>query len=53
VHSLPFTSGGAAALTVHSAAGLDTLPASIRVWRLAARLAGQSWTPYVVLELGP
>ncbi|GAA1552886.1 hypothetical protein GCM10009789_03060 [Kribbella sancticallisti] len=51
VHSLPFTPGGAGAVTVRSDAGLALLPVPIRTWRLAARLTGQSYTPYVVLEL--
>jgi hypothetical protein len=51
VHTLPFSSGGAGALTVRSAGGLAQLPASIATWRIAARLTGQSYAPYIVLEL--
>jgi len=50
VHRLPFTHGGPNALTVHSAGGLADLPTAI-TWRVAARLAGQSYTPHVMLGL--
>lgn len=51
VHTLGFAPGGAGALTVLSAGGLANLPTAIRTWRLAARLAGQTYTGYVVVEL--
>jgi hypothetical protein len=53
VHSLAFVAGGPGALTVPSTGGLAGLPRAIRSWRIAARLTGQSYTPYVVLELVP
>lgn len=51
VHPLSFAPGGPGELTVRSAGGLDQLPAAITTWRLAGRLAGQTYTPFVVLEL--
>jgi hypothetical protein len=51
VHSLPFSIGGPGSLTVRSAAGLADLPGAVSTWRLAARLAGQRYTPFVVVEL--
>jgi hypothetical protein len=51
VHSVPFVTGGPAAITVRSTGGLADLPGAITRWRLAARLSGQSYTSYVVLEL--
>ena len=51
VHPIPFVAGGPTAITVRSTGGLADLPGSITRWRLAARLTGQSYTSYVVLEL--
>jgi hypothetical protein len=53
VHSLAFVPGGPGAFTVPSTGGLADLPRAVRSWRIAARLTGQSYTPYVVLELAP
>jgi hypothetical protein len=51
VRSIPFAVAADGSLTVRATAGLADLPEAIAVWRLAARLAGQRYTPYVVVEL--
>ena len=51
VHSLPFSVAGPGSLTVRSTGGLADLPAAVSTWRLAARLAGQRYTPFIVVEL--
>ena len=51
VRSLSFVAGGPGALTVPVAGGLDQLAGGISGWRLAGRLPGPEYTPFVVLEL--
>lgn len=51
VRALPFQLGGPDKLTVRSAGGLVDLPPAITSWRLAAELPGQTFTPYITLEL--
>lgn len=51
VRSLSFATGGPGALTVPVVGGLDQLTAGTGSWRLAGRLPGQAYTPFVVLEL--
>lgn len=53
VHDLPLSSVAAGTVTVPSAGGLATLPATRGPWRLTIRVGDQVYTPYVIVELEP